>query len=722
MKSHWGVNLSRAALLLLLLVLCLRMTINEGMDDGFIGTLTTQLTGLSIPVEIAGLSALIFLCTGVTLLVQTPWRWWQWASLAAILILTAIAMADAFIAPNHFAALIGACDFSMNLLAGWSLAMLCTTINRRALVLCVLMALAACLTFKGLYQHYVEIPQTIADFSHHPGRWLNRIGLKPGSPAIRLFLSRLKSREVSGFGSDNDQFGEGLIPLILLALGLAAVWKIGKKPDAAPIEGRRRVAVAASDTDRATLMIGSIFCGMVGAAALVVLLFTRSKGSIAATIICIAAALIAVLNADRIARYRYRIFVGGVTAAGVGAAAIITMGLLLHRLPTRDLLFRWQYWNGAAAIVAHHPLAGVGLNNFGYYYTQYKWPSAPEDVKDPHSVFVRVAAELGLPALLIYIFLVGLAFYLIFRSPTASLPRPKTPPMAVLIGFAVVWWIGVALLASIGESQARLYLLELAGLYAAMTVTTMAIVSQLLTLFNDSMFRKVEIALAVGAGGMLLYDQINLALVTGGVAMLFWVVLAIARPADAPSAVGEAAKWSARTAKLAGGCLIGGGLILALGLCVPAAAGRFSWDVRPYQARYRSEMATGHLHHALADCNHILAIDRRSQNWQLRKIKLLEALGRSPRSVVLRVLSENRADARIRIPLAMSPNSGLTLREQIAQLKLALKLNSDLPKTEVTRLSPRHVAAVKEMISIMDGQLRRRHPQTPGAPNARRAP
>ena len=217
-------QLARAALLILLLILCCRMTINEGIDDGFIGTLSTQLSGLPTAVEIGCAAAMVLLCAGIGLMVETPRRWWQWASLGGITAISGIAFADSIWASNHFAALIGACDFSMNLIAGWTIGLLCTTPNRRTLAISVLATLGTVLAFKGLYQHYVEIPQTIQEFTRHPNRWLNSVGLRPGSSAVRLFISRLKSREVAGFGSDNDQFGEALIPLILLSLMLSVAW------------------------------------------------------------------------------------------------------------------------------------------------------------------------------------------------------------------------------------------------------------------------------------------------------------------------------------------------------------------------------------------------------------------------------------------------------------------------------------------------------------------
>ncbi len=762
MNTRTRTRLAQGALLVLLLVLCYRMTINEGIDDGFIGTLSTQLTGLPIAVEITCTSALVMLCSGIGLMVETPRRWPMWAALAAITAMSAVAFADAFSAANHYAALAGACDFTMNLIAGWTIVLLCNSPNRRALAISVLATLGAALAFKGLYQHFVEIPQTIAQFSRHPNRWLVNVGIRPGSSAVRLFIARLKSREVSGFGSDNDQFGEALIPLILLNLMLALAWYFlrRKSRDLPPLTPRttaKRTAgiqPSAAATTANTLVIGSIFAGIILLAELAVLWFTRSKGSIAATVLCVIALIAGFAGAKYVQRLGYRLFWFMVLLAVAGAGLLVAYGITFHGLPTKDLLFRWQYWNGAVGIILHHVWNGVGLNNFGYYYTRYKWPSAPEDVKDPHNIFVRIASELGMPAALIFIFLVGLWFYRVFGRSTENNQTHKTPPMLLIVGFVCLWWLGDGLSRSIGAGKAVPYILELSAVYAAISIIAMALASQLFTCIPGQYRRKIEVALAVGAAGMLLYDQINLALVTGCVAMLFWVVLALAQPladplamlhsprsastdalpsknnnahsshvqpSDAPppeknllvSAAGQAKVTTSAgqdaIARIWGAGWIIASLALAMGVITPVVSGHFAWDTESYAAAYQDNIAHGQLHRALVDIDHILMFDRRSQAWLERKVTVMEQLGQNPRAFTLRLLSLNTTNARVRIPLAMTPASGLTLPERIAQLKMAVKLNQDLPMTEVTRIAPRHIVALKAMIQNLESQLSRKY-------------
>ncbi|MGC8561122.1 MAG: O-antigen ligase family protein [Phycisphaerae bacterium] len=722
MNTPTRTYLARAALAVLLLVLCCRMTINEGIDDGFIGTLSTQLSGLPPAVEVTCAAAMVLLCAGIGLLVETPRRWWQWASLSGITALSALAFADSIPAANHFAALVGACDFSMNLLAGWTIALLCTTPNRRALAISVLASLGAVLAFKGLYQHYVEIPQTVNQFTRHPNRWLASIGIRPGSSAVRLFISRLKSREVTGFGSDNDQFGEALIPLILLSLMLSLAWWWWRKPAADRVETRkasrhRGGRESAADAAQTTLIMGCVWSALVLVGLGLVLCFTCSKGSIAATVLCIIAMLVGLALSPQIGRIRYRLFALLVMEAAVGAAALIACGLAVHGLPTKDLLFRWEYWNGAVGIIIHHIWHGVGLNNFGYYYTRYKWPSAPEDVKDPHNVLVRIASGLGLPAAIIFTLLLGLVFYLIFRPPTGGQTGSRTPPILAIVGFVAAWWMCDDLSRMVGAGKAIPYILEFSILYAAVAIIGLAVVCQLLSCMTPEYRRKIEIALALGAGGMLLYDQINLALVTGSVAMLFWAVLGMAQPLDSPAPEEESSSMGGDggvdrrgtiAARLWGGGFAAASLALVVGVITPMVTGRLVWDTMAWAQDYRIDISHGRMHHALEDVNHILLYDRRSQAWLERKISVMEELGENPRAATLRLLHLNTTDARVRIPPAMTPASGLTLPERIAELKLAVRLNNDLPKTEVTRISPRHIAAIEEMIKNLESQLKQK--------------
>lgn len=96
--------------------------------------------------------------------------------------------------------------------------------------------------------------------------------------------------------------------------------------------------------------------------------------------------------------------VGALGLAVVGVAALVAVWIepsLLHRLLALQYLQtekeRLSIWQSALAMIRDHPALGVGPNQFaqahGHYLLQ---PSA--HLSDPHSIYLRVASEWGIPA------------------------------------------------------------------------------------------------------------------------------------------------------------------------------------------------------------------------------------------------------------------------------------------------------------------------------------
>ena len=68
---------------------------------------------------------------------------------------------------------------------------------------------------------------------------------------------------------------------------------------------------------------------------------------------------------------------------------------------------RFYAVEGGVDMALDHPLLGVGLNEFGSYYSLkggYRPAQAKDDLDHAHSIFPEVAAELGLPALVLLVF------------------------------------------------------------------------------------------------------------------------------------------------------------------------------------------------------------------------------------------------------------------------------------------------------------------------------
>ncbi len=94
-------------------------------------------------------------------------------------------------------------------------------------------------------------------------------------------------------------------------------------------------------------------------------------------------------------RRRRAVFVAAWLGVAMSAAAAIGHGLYHKSLPGASLNFRWQYWTASAGMIRDHLWTGVGRENFGRHYVQYKSIESPEEVASPHNFVVQAAADFG---------------------------------------------------------------------------------------------------------------------------------------------------------------------------------------------------------------------------------------------------------------------------------------------------------------------------------------
>ncbi len=98
---------------------------------------------------------------------------------------------------------------------------------------------------------------------------------------------------------------------------------------------------------------------------------------------------------------------GALAVAGAVALIAVPQDRLLAAAP---LLQRLYVWQAALAMVADHPIVGVGLDNFLYYYPRYILPQAAlePNVSHAHNVFLDYWTRLGILGLITLTFLQGL--------------------------------------------------------------------------------------------------------------------------------------------------------------------------------------------------------------------------------------------------------------------------------------------------------------------------
>ncbi len=257
-------------------------------------------------------------------------------------------------------------------------------------VVAVMIALAVGLSTYGLYQYGYEMPQTRAEYRADPDRALRQAGMwfPPGSPGRRQFEDRLASTEpLATFALTNSLAGL-LAPWLVVLAGVA-------------IGGQRKREAAEDDSSRRTDFLRWLpvaACGLTIGACLVL---TKSRTAYLAT--ALGLGLLVLLACRQRLRFGWKLPTAvAVLLALVAAGAVAGGGLdlpVLSEAP-KSLLYRLEYWQSTARIIADHPLLGCGPGNFQGTYTAYKLPQASEEVADPHNFLLEVWATAGTPALL----------------------------------------------------------------------------------------------------------------------------------------------------------------------------------------------------------------------------------------------------------------------------------------------------------------------------------
>jgi O-antigen ligase len=184
----------------------------------------------------------------------------------------------------------------------------------------------------------------------------------------RIITAEADLRRIRGFYGSPNNLGLFLGRCLPLALGLAIWWK----------RGRIALILAAG------LMLGALILtfslGAWAAVAGAVLVIARLRGRRAVLV-----ALIAGL--------------GGASLLGFAAVSIPRIGSHFD-LQSSTSAIRLDVWRSGVNMILNHPIRGVGLDNFLYYYQHgYRLPSAWQDpnLSHPHNLVLDFWLGLGLP-------------------------------------------------------------------------------------------------------------------------------------------------------------------------------------------------------------------------------------------------------------------------------------------------------------------------------------
>ena len=698
----------------ILLLLAVRLTWGESVYTMVSANVPAGKADESTPTP--GLATIID-CSVLMLLLAAGVAWTQKLArshlvwLGIVLALAALAVAAQWHAPAKLLALAGTCDLVMALLAGWSVFVLLADARLRPLVVAVLVAVLCVWCFRIYVQRFVDMPENWAYFQENRARIMAENGWKEDGSEIRLYEARLKSEEAGGFLPFSNVFAAGQAGMVLLAAALAF-----QTFRAAMTQNAQQQNVAGGKGEIPLPYLFASLLAMVTAAGAATVAFSGSKGA-GAALALVGTIVLACLFLPRfVATHRRALVAAASVAVIAGFGATLAWGLTHNALPGRSLLFRWHYWVGSAPMIRDHPLLGVGLNNFGGYYGQTKLPYAPEDVKDPHSFFVRIAAEMGLPATVLMLGLLAWAFLRSTRERFAATEEETRFPLAetMIIGavFCVVWFIIRAALADRVDIP---YNAAMNVIYAVLAFGGFALATWALHVVPPALLRPVFLGAGAGAAAILLYDQVNMAAVTGSVAMLFWVLLATAQPQD-PAIVSPA-----RPGRWVSPLLAVAGIGLPATTSIKLAAGTHPWDTDRMQRQMGDAIGGGNLGAAESLVDEALAANARSGSLLMMRIHIRLERHEPVAAYIRATLALQPSNPNLRLALVRMVADGPAdwpVSERIAALEQAIELDKGLAWLEgksttrdIQRFSDKQLAEIRQLLERLRAAEKSNPPQ-----------
>lgn len=582
--------------------------------------------------------------------------------------------------------------------------------------------LLAVLLAHSLYYDLAELPDTRKAFEENRAQILAQQGIEEGTFAARQFAQKVMAGELMGFyGSPNSLAAVAAMVGVIVA-GL--LW-----------QRYRDGAQAAWYLPGALLLVG------------VGWIVWRTQSNTAAITPVLGMALLVMGWRLRgwMAGRRKMVFAAGVGVFVLGWAAVIGHGLYHGSLVTRTLTFRWHYWVGAAAMAKAHALLGVGWHNFSEYYLQYRLPAAPEEVRDPHNLFVRFAAELGAVGLVLGVgWLLRTAWEItrpalptVEDAPQWEAPQEPLKAVSPLMGIAVIATV-VTTVVAIDFGQDPMHVLTemmRRAMYGLLLVGT-AVVLTAADLQHPRLERRsaevLLLAVTCGLVVFLLHNCIDFSIFETG---LFYLFVTLASAAVAMR-LGEP-KGEGRGALV----MLLGFVAMAIGFAVvvvaPVVQGGLAarrgdellvaqkpmLATREYAQAYEGTAWLHNAQYLLRQARAQIAAGDRPANLLATEERAIVA---NPRSIQARLArasvlaTMNQGDAvvaELEQVYWLNPNDiGIRLdaAEMLARLgraelsveqyRAALVNNSQLPENEPKRLSAEKIAEIEGRITALSGK------------------
>ena len=295
-----------------------------------------------------------------------------WLMVPAGLLVLGAAVSTA-VASDKASALVRAAEMTGLWVGLFALAQAIRTDAERRFLLSMLVATAVLSAGVAVHQAMIGLPRAWDVFQANREEVLAKFGIEPGGYHEQAFVDRF-------FGGVQASMGHPNVLAAFLTLGLfVAVGLVREKWTEVGSRGARGLA---------TVMVAAAVACAAG------IVLTQSRAAVAA--VAVGLYWLAVAWRVRKRRLRFVLYAAPLVVAAVALAAATQVDLPAVAGAVKTLRYRLDYWGATLKILRRHWETGVGLENFGHHYVQYKVARAPEEVADPHNMLLSTWSTLGL--------------------------------------------------------------------------------------------------------------------------------------------------------------------------------------------------------------------------------------------------------------------------------------------------------------------------------------
>lgn len=430
-----------------------------------------------------------------------------------VLIFIIACVVSTIAASNRRAAITDSITILSAMLAAVVLSNLLETIERKKILLCVIIAMGIANVYQCTEQFFSSNELMIEQYEAEPLTQLAPLGIEPGSFQQMLYEHRLYSKDVKGFFTTGNSVGSLLVLSIFCTFAVFDFKvKLSEKKNTVkklwfPI-----------------VLLPVLFAGLLEA---------HSKGAIVSLAGTGFLFFLAVRFGRTFRRHRDSIILIAVVLIILCVIFIVGYGITHGTLPGgNSMLVRWQYWSAAVKMSADHLMTGTGGGNFGTYYAHYKIPGALEVVRDPHCFVLSILSQYGIIGLAGFCMA---AFYPLIKACmrngyAAEITRKNIITVAKTCGISAVLVLlfvrPIFMRADIaGSIEIILYVLAI--LYA--TPAFCLGVALWLCVRTESLRtgQILRAALLCGLFAVLIHNLIDFAIFEPGIMTAFWACIAI---------------------------------------------------------------------------------------------------------------------------------------------------------------------------------------------------